>query len=212
MCETAVERLGELADKPVVIHSTPKTFLLNEGHTTHVSKSQVRREREQRRPSRDAGTGPGTEMPSGERKILTALAQHGRMDKARLARITGFASNGGGFNNYLSSLRTKGWIDGRGDMGITTDGKKALGKYEPLPEGDQLYLYWLNHPRLGKAERTSMEVLRKYYPKSITKEVIAKGAGYESNGGGFNNALSMLRTLGIMEGRGEFLLSADLVG
>jgi hypothetical protein len=33
---------------------------------------------------------------------------------------------------------------------------------------------------------------------------------YEPNGGGFNNALSRLRTLGIIEGRGDIQLAEQL--
>jgi hypothetical protein len=37
-------------------------------------------------------------------------------------------------------------------------------------------------------------------------------AGYEANGGGFNNALSRLRTLELIGGRGELRASDDLMG
>ncbi len=36
--------------------------------------------------------------------------------------------------------------------------------------------------------------------------------GYEPNGGGFNNALSKLRTLELISGRGELRASEDLFG
>jgi hypothetical protein len=48
---------------------------------------------------------------------------------------------------------------------------------------------------LGKAERLIIETLTQAYPAALNKEEIAARAGYEANGGGFNNALGRLRTL-----------------
>jgi hypothetical protein len=44
-------------------------------------------------------------LPSGERRILTALAQYPGRSKAQVAVLAGYALNGGGFNNYLGALR-----------------------------------------------------------------------------------------------------------
>ena len=45
------------------------------------------------------------------------------------------------------------------------------------------------------------------YPASLTKQEVGERAGYEPSGGGFNNALSRLRTLELIEGRGELRAS-----
>jgi hypothetical protein len=49
------------------------------------------------------------EITAGERRILTALAQYpqGR-SKVQVAVLTGYAATGGGFNNYLGALRSRG--------------------------------------------------------------------------------------------------------
>lgn len=157
-----------------------------------------------------AASGPGEKMATGERKILIALAQYpvGR-SKRQVGMLAGYAINGGGFNNYLSGLRTKGWIDGRGeDLRITDAGRAALGSFEPLPAGDELRTYWLG--QLDKAPRAILQTLTETYPDALTKEQVAAAAGYEPNGGGFNNALSRLRTLELIEGRGELRASDDL--
>jgi hypothetical protein len=68
-------------------------------------------------------------LSSGERKILTALAQHpeGRT-KVQVAVLTGYAVSGGGFNNYLGGLRSRGFIAGRGEqLRVTEAGLEALG-------------------------------------------------------------------------------------
>ncbi len=149
-------------------------------------------------------------LSSGERRVLTALAQYpqGR-SKAQVAVLAGYALNGGGFNNYLGALRSRGLIKGDGDrLTITDAGIEALGSWEPLPTGSALVDYWRG--RLGKAERLILETLTQVYPDALTKEEVAAKAGYEANGGGFNNALGRLRTLELVHGRGEIKASDNL--
>ena len=112
--------------------------------------------------------------------------------------MAGYALNGGGFNNYLGALRSRGLIKGDGDrLTITDAGIEVLGTWEPLPTGSALVDYWRG--RLGKAERLILETLTQAYPDGLTKEEVAAKAGYEANGGGFNNALGRLRTLELVE-------------
>lgn len=155
-------------------------------------------------------TGPGEKLPTGERKILTALAQYpeGR-NKTQVAILTGYSSKGGGFANYLYTLRKKGWIEGGGDLLTVTDaGIEALGTYEPLPTGQELLNHWLG--QLGRAEREALRVLVEAYPKGLTKEAVAAQAGYEAKGGGFANALYRLKTLELIQGKGKGeLLAAE---
>jgi hypothetical protein len=109
-------------------------------------------------------------LPSGERRILTALAQYpqGR-SKAQVAVLAGYALNGGGFNNYLGSLRSRGFIKGDGvSLTITDVGIEALCSWEPLPTGSALVDYWRG--RLGKAERLILETLTQVYPGALTTD------------------------------------------
>jgi hypothetical protein len=138
------------------------------------------------------------------------LAQYpqGR-SKVQVAVLTGYAATGGGFNNYLGALRSRAFIDGDGDkLTITDAGIEALGSWEPLPVGSALIEYWRG--RLGKAERSILEALAEAYPEALTKEEVAARAGYEANGGGFNNAVGRLRTLELVQGRGELRASDNL--
>jgi hypothetical protein len=149
-------------------------------------------------------------LAAGERRILTALAQYpaGR-SKVQVAVLTGYAATGGGFNNYISALRSRGLIEGDGDnLRISEPGIRTLGSWEPLPVGSALIGYWRN--RLGKAERLILEALAQVYPEVLTKEQVAANAGYEPSGGGFNNALGRLRTLELVQGRGELRASDNL--
>lgn len=157
-------------------------------------------------------SGNGTTMPKAERLILTALAQYpqGR-SKSQAAVLTGYSGNGGGFNNAVSALRSAGRINGSVHLlTITQAGLDALGSYEPLPHGEALLQHWLR--QLGKAERAALEVLVQAYPKALIKDIVGARAGYEPNGGGFNNAISRLRSLELISGRGELRASHDLFG
>ena len=152
---------------------------------------------------------PGDKMPLAERKILTALAQYpqGRQ-KNQVALLTGYAVTGGSFNNALSALRTKGWLTGGKDaLCITDEGRRALGTWQPLPTGPALLAHW--QAQLPKAERTILQALADAYPAALTKPALAQTTGYAPDGGGFNNALSRLRTLELIEGKAEMRASTD---
>lgn len=161
-------------------------------------------------PRARAGTGVGDRLARGERKILTALAQYpdGRT-KVQVALLTAYAHSGGGFCNYLGGLRSKGWLNGSGDLlRITDAGLAALGSYESLPSGPDRQAHWLR--QLRKAERLILATLIEAYPLAVSKEDVAERAGYEASGGGFNNALGRLRTLELVKGRGELTASEEL--
>jgi hypothetical protein len=64
--------------------------------------------------------------------------------------------------------------------------------------------------QLPKAERASLTVLVNHYPDSLDRESLAAEAGYKADGGGFNNAVSKLRTLELIEGRHE-LKASDIL-
>jgi hypothetical protein len=162
-------------------------------------------------PAAPVSSGNGLpKLSSGERRILTALAQYpeGR-SKVQVAVLTGYAANGGGFNNYLGALRSREFIDGNAErLIITESGLETLGSWEPLPKGSALVDYWRG--RLGKAERLILETLAEAYPRALAKEELAAKAGYEASGGGFNNALGRLRTLELVQGRGDLRANGSL--
>lgn len=159
-----------------------------------------------------SGNGAGEKLSKAERLVLTALAQYpdGRT-KVQVALLARYAHNGGGFNNALSALRGRACIADHGDkLLITPAGETALGSFDPLPQGQELLQHWLG--QLSKAEREILEVLAKEFPRELSKEEVAAATptGYEPNGGGFNNALSRLRTLELISGRGALRASEDL--
>lgn len=145
-----------------------------------------------------------------ERSILTVLAQEDKPTaKNKIAIRSGYSANSGGFNNSLGKLRSLAFIDGRGDLKITDLGVDALGDFTPLPDpGEELCKYWLQE--LPKCESMILGHLITFHPGTCSKEVIADATEYSANSGGFNNALGKLRTLELIEGRGEIKASDSL--
>jgi hypothetical protein len=152
---------------------------------------------------------PNNKLSLAERKILTVLCQYaGGRGKSQIAKLSGYAVGGGGFGNALGALRSKGYIEGRDPIDVTYAGRLALGSWDPLPTGSALIEHWM--AQLGKAERMILQALVDAYPKALSKDELGSATGYQSSGGGFNNALGHLRTLELIDGRGEVTASATL--
>jgi hypothetical protein len=161
-------------------------------------------------PKPRAASVEGGKVGAPARKVLTALAQHrGGVTKARLAILTGYAVSGGGFSNLLSALRTRGLIAGAPDDLRITDAGLALGPYPALPTGDALLEYWM--AQTGKAGTRILYELASVYPRAMAKPLLATRAGYAPDGGGFNNKLSELRTLALIEGSRELRATDSLM-
>jgi uncharacterized protein len=157
----------------------------------------------------------GEKIGKAERQILTALSQLGPCDKRRLGIRSGYAYTGGGFNNALGRCRSMGWVEGSDSISITQAGADVLGPIEPLPTGPALVEHWMG--QLGRAEREILRVLIEAGGAPLGKEAIASqatsesGEPYKYDGGGFNNAVGRLRSLGLVEGRGELCASEHLL-
>lgn len=172
----------------------------------------VERPRAEERPDRPRGrdadsstlprsTNPIPGLGRAERRILTVLAQHGQRTTQQVALLTAYSGKSGGFRNALSSLRSAGLIQGRGEVDVTPEGIHALGDYDPLPTGRELVEWWCG--QLGKAEKSILLVAVDAYPASLPVSEVAARTDYSATSGGFRNALSRLRTLELITGRGE---------
>jgi hypothetical protein len=156
------------------------------------------------------------QLGKAEREILNVVATFGSATKKKCAVMAGYAMRGGGFNNAVSRLRASGLVMGSDPLEITAEGA-AVAQPKPLPTGKELLDVWMAHPQLGRAEREILRVLW-YNGQRMAKESIAdltmsdRGEPYEAEGGGFNNAISRLRSLELIEGKGEFILSKDFYG
>lgn len=149
-----------------------------------------------------------TKLDKAEQAVVAVLAQHpdGCL-KGTLALLAGYRWSGG-FRNVLSALRTKGLLDGAnsGVMRLTDAGVAVAGDVPALPSGRELLAYWLVHPSLGLAERRTLEQLVQH-PKGLAAAQLAEVTGYEWSGG-YRNALSNLRTAGLLLGRNSEVMRA----
>lgn len=144
-------------------------------------------------------------------KVLAVLSQFPEgCEVGKLTLLTGYRFSGG-FRNTLSELRTSGYLDGdNGGVMRITDAGEALGPFPQLPQGDDLVNYWLNHNSFGKAAKAILAELVDGDEK--TAEQLSRATGYEYSGG-FRNALSELRTAGVLIGSntGTMRISREIV-
>ena len=200
------------------IHAGPVMGPVHANAGAILPKSQSAKDtfpaRQRRAGPGAAGGNPASSSENGrlgkaERSVLSALAQYptGRT-KRQVAILTGYAVSGGGFGNALSRLRSLGYVEGSDLLRITETGLSSGVEWEALPTGDALLEHWKR--QLPKAERAVLDILAAAYPRAVAKEDLAESAGYAADGGGFGNALSRLRTLELISGRGELRASEEL--
>lgn len=161
---------------------------------------------------RTAGNHNGTvnlTLGKCERAILRVLAQFpDGCASGKLTLISGYRYSGG-FKNSLTRLRSNGLMDGdnTGIMKITDEGVSVVGDFDPLPTGSGLFNYWFNSPTFGKCEKAILSALRE--TPGLSGPQVAVASGYEYSGG-FKNALTNLRTAGVVIGSN--IKSMDLSG
>ena len=132
-------------------------------------------------------------------RILQALLLRGQPTPlSQLAVWAGYRKSGS-FNNTLSALRSHGYIQGgRSGIALTEDGRSwAGGPNRVLPRGRDLLAHWA--PQLNKMEHTIAQFLRDHHPEAFDKQALAEAVDYRVSGS-FNNSLSRLRTLELIEG------------
>lgn len=175
-----------------------------------VVSFQTRPPAPRREPPRKAASSGASDSSLGkcERAILRVLAcfEDGCV-AGKLTLLSGYRYSGG-FKNSLATLRVNQYLEGAntGVMRITEAGVSALGDYEPLPQGDELARYWLQHPSFGKCERAILSALLEQ-PRGMDKDALCEATNYEYSGG-FKNSLANLRTAGVLVGRNTEVMRA----
>ncbi|MFL5303055.1 MAG: ATP-binding protein [Anaeromyxobacteraceae bacterium] len=131
-------------------------------------------------PRRASTNGADTDAPlgTGERAVLTAIAQHSDgVDREQLTVLTGYKR--ATRNTYLQRLGARGLIVLQGDRFFATDaGLTVLGPdFEPLPTGPALLERWRRE--LPSGERAVLEVAVASYPEPVDRERITELTGYQ---------------------------------
>lgn len=159
-------------------------------------------------------SGNGT-LGKCSREVLRFLAQYPdrQFTKAQVAIATNYSAGSGGFNNALSELNQKGYILRDGKLQVNPDAHAeiilCIGNI--ISQDYDISTYKNN---LGKCEREIYEVLLTHPHDEIQKDQLATmtETQYSAGSGGFNNALSRLNTLELIERRnGMIKLNPELL-
>lgn len=156
----------------------------------------------------DSGPGSSFQLGRAERALLTALIQFpDGLTKPRLSFVAGYSHTSSSFSNALGALRSAGLVERSGSpIRATAAGLEALPAVPAPPTREERLAFWGS--RLGKAERTFLEVLAEAYPESLTKEELSERTGYSGTSSSFSNALGRLRSLELVVG---FAASPELM-
>jgi len=148
-----------------------------------------------------------------ERNFLTALAQYGRMGKARLRTVTGYAASGPVSTAFAKLLAEKWAVDVGGELELTPAGRRVLGDYERLPQGDRLREFLLNGSKLSTMEKKLLDVACRHHPRPVGKASVREAAGYAASGP-VSTAFAKLIALGYLANHGAntVIASKELFG
>jgi hypothetical protein len=157
-----------------------------------------------RKPS-PAANGDGT-LGNSERKIVSAIRWWNVLgvaapSHAQVAFIAGYSHKSGTWATYLSRLRSAGLIEGRGDLALTEAGLNEASEPDAVPSREALW-----SAVLGKIDAPLQKILKPIiaaYPDGLTHAGAAEEAGYSPSSGTWATYLSRLRSLDLIEGRGE---------
>lgn len=183
--------------KPVRISQLPVAERLRAFHAQEAKPAPVTRA--------DNVTVPSDAPPldKAARSVLAVLAQHpGGRTRSQLALITGYSPKASTLDVALSRLRAAEYVTRGGIPTVTEAGAAVAAEadVEPLPQGDDLLAYWLQHKSLDKAARTILQILIERYPADLSRAEIAELAGYSPSASTIDVGLSRLRKLELVEG------------
>jgi hypothetical protein len=193
---TLVSEKAMSAPPPIRQHPTSRSTLV-----PAVSPSKPQRSQKTEGSSRVLG--------EGERKVLTAAAQHAHgVTREQLTILTGYKRSTR--DAYIQRLRNKGFLhDASGGLLTATEtGLLGLGAdYQPLPTGDALLRYGLH--RLPEGESAILELIVARHPSAVTRDTISALTSYKrSTRDAYLQRLAVRKL--IKSSRGGFTASDDV--
>ncbi len=158
-------------------------------------------------PATNAGT---ADLKSGAWRMLLELARaHPQyVSREQLGTLTGFASHGGTFGNYLGMLKRPGFIVEEDGLLITAAGLAAVGPARPscpMTTAEVLQL-WL--PRFKSGAATMLQQIVHRFPEGFSREELGTLTGFEHTGGTFGNYVGMLKRNGLIVERDKRLVAS----
>ena len=131
-----------------------------------------------------------------ERKLYSLLFQYSErsFSKPQVGVFTGYSCKSGGFNNAISHLRQMGLIEGSGSELRAKELNSDIAQEFDFSKEAII-------SKLNKCEGEIYHVLLENPEETFGKEELAEATEtqYSAKSGGFNNAISRLNTLGLMQ-------------
>ncbi|UPT99298.1 hypothetical protein J4G48_0015135 [Bradyrhizobium barranii subsp. apii] len=157
-----------------------------------------------RAPTR-AASGDGS-LPGPQQRIVDAIMWWNVMgvpapSHAQVGFIAGFSHKSGTWATYLSRLRSSGMIEGRGDLVLTGAGIAAANRPGAPPSGVELRTTVLG--RIDAPLAKILTPIMKAYPRGLSHAEAGEKSGYSAASGTWATYLSRLRSLDLIEGRGD---------
>jgi len=193
------EKIAPLEQQLAALKADVKTI---EGWSTREHKKPLPSRRATPSP---AASGDGT-LSGPEQKIIDAIRWWNVLgvpapSHPQVGFIAGYSHKSGTWATYLSRLRSAGIIEGRGGLVLTEAGVAAVNEPASPPTGEQLRL-----TVLSKLDRPLVRILRpmlEHYPQGLSHAQVSEAAGYSPASGTWATYLSRLRSLELIDGRGE---------
>lgn len=120
---------------------------------------------------------------------------------AQVAFVAGYSHKSGTWATYLSRLRSSGLIEGRGDIVLTDAGSAEANDPTQPPSGE--YLRSMVIDKLDGPMTKIMMPILDAYPEGLNHQDAGERAGYSHQSGTWATYLSRLRSLDLIDGRGE---------
>ena len=154
-------------------------------------------------PTRTPKPAPSTAsgLTTPQQRIIDAISTLESLgmaepNRATVAAIAGF-KQGGYFNNTLSTLRTNGLViyPAGSKVALTQEGRDRVAEPPAVHSLEDLHNAWRR--LLDAPQQRILNELIAEHPVSLSRAELAERAGFKQ-GGYFNNTLSSLRTMGLI--------------
>jgi hypothetical protein len=160
---------------------------------------------------------PSEGVTAPQQRILDAMAKLeslgvGHMKKGQVGAFAGASPKSSAFQNNVSRLRTLGLLDypRPGEVSLTAAGTAAAAYPDAPPTLNDLHRAWLN--LLSGPQARIVECIIGSYPESMSKAELAEKAGASALSSAFQNNVSALRSLGLLDYPGKgYVIATDIL-
>lgn len=152
-------------------------------------------------------------ITGGAKRMLDVLASRYPMTftKSQLALMAKMSPRSGSYSNYLSRLRTAGYIEESDrQISISQSGLDFLGVEPSEPQSqEELLAMWSSN--LSGGARRMFDYLVSEFPRSVSRSELGEVIEMSASSGSFSNYLSRLRSNGLIKVDGsDVKASSDL--